>query len=240
MYIAACDDQFHELDSVICLLDRWRVKRDAALQYKVFQSAVELLDAAEKEHFTLYLLDVMMPGMDGMAAAREIRSLDETAEIVFLTSSTDFAYASYGVRALDYLLKPIQPEKLYGVLDRILFREEEPRDDLLLKCGAALVRIPYSRLSHVEVINKRLFYYLTDGTVKEVTGRMKDCENVLLARPEFKRIHRSFIVNLLNVTELSPSMAKTVTGQVLPVARGLHRDLEKDYVNLLFSGGGRT
>jgi DNA-binding LytR/AlgR family response regulator len=237
MYIAVCDDQLHELDSMICLLDRWRVKRDAAMRYKVFHSAVELLEAAEKEHFTLYLLDVMMPGMDGMAAAREIRSFNETAEIVFLTSSPDFAYASYGVRALDYLLKPILPEKLYGVLDRILFRENKPQDGFLLKSGATLIRVPFSQLSHVEVINKHLYYHLSDGTVREVSGRLKDCESLLLARPEFKRIHRSFIVNLLAVTELSPATVKTATGKLLPVSRGLYHDLQKDYVDLLFSRG---
>lgn len=101
MYLAVCDDRLSELENLIRLLTLWQEEHHTRLQYKTFRNATELLNAAEKERFTLYLLDVMMPGTDGMAAAREIRSFDEAADIVFLTSSPDFAYASYGVHALE-------------------------------------------------------------------------------------------------------------------------------------------
>ena len=237
MYIAVCDDQLNELDNLSRLLEFWQEQQNITLRYKTFRSAVELLHVAQKERFTLYLMDVMMPGMDGIAAAREIRGFDETAEIVFLTSSLDFAYNSYSVHALDYLLKPIQADKLFSILNRLLLRENKPQDGLLLKSGATLIRVPFSQLSYVEVINKHLYYHLSDGTVREVSGRLKDCESLLLARPEFKRIHRSFIVNLMAVTELSPATVKTATGKLLPVSRGLYHDLQKDYVDLLFSRG---
>lgn len=235
MYIAVCDDQINELKNTINLLHIWQKERNLTLRYKAFQSATELLNAAEKERFTLYLLDVMMPGTDGIAAAQEIRSFDEVADIVFLTSSPDFAYASYGVNALQYLLKPIQSDELFSILDRLWLREKEPLDGLLLKCGATLTHVPFSHLAHVEVMNKCLYYHLTDGTVKEVTGTLKQCESLLLSRPEFKRIHRSYIVNLLKVTELSPTNVKTVSGVELPVSRGLYSDLRKNYVDLLFN-----
>lgn len=235
MYIAVCDDQSNELDNIIHLLNLWQAQQNVTLQYKAFRSAVELLNAAEKERFSLYLLDIMMPGMDGMAAAQGIRSFDETAEIVFLTSSTDFAYASYGVRALDYLLKPVHEDKLFSILNRMILRENEPQDGLLLKSGATLIRVPFSQLCHVEVLNKHLYYHLSDGTVREVSGRLKDCESLLLTRPEFKQIHRSFIVNLLKVTEFSPNSVTTVTGKILPVSRGLYHELQTDYIKLLFS-----
>ena len=63
MYIAVCDDQAEELEQLMDLLDLWQRERRTALRFRSFRSAAELLDAAEKEPFTLYLLDVMMPGM---------------------------------------------------------------------------------------------------------------------------------------------------------------------------------
>ena len=104
MNIAVCDDQAEELETVTELLLQWQAQRRCPLHFRTFRSAAQLLDAARRERFTLYLLDVMMPGMDGMAAARELRSFDEAAALVFLTSSPGFAYESYGVQALEYLL----------------------------------------------------------------------------------------------------------------------------------------
>ena len=130
MYLAVCDDKREELDAVLSLLDAWQARHDTVLRRKAFQSAVELVETARQERFTLYLLDVMMPGMDGLEAAREIRSFDEAAGIVFLSTSPGFAYESYGVRALNNLLKPVQREKLFGLLDRLLLQEQMNSDAL--------------------------------------------------------------------------------------------------------------
>lgn len=235
MHIAVCDDQAEELESLLTLLRVWQEDRRAAVRWHSFRSAGELLDAARHERFTLYLLDVMMPGTDGMEAAREIRTFDAAADIVFLTSSPGFAYESYGVRALEYLLKPISGSLLFPVLDKLMLREQRPQDGLTLKAGATLVRVPFSRLSYVEVNGKHLYFHLADGTVREVAGSLKDYEPLLLVRPEFMRIHRSYIVNMLQIDELSPAGVHTFSGMNLPVSRLLYPQLQKDYMKLLFA-----
>ena len=108
MYIAVCDDQTAELGRLTELLGAWETDRGTPVRVKSFRSAAALLDAARHERFTLYLLDIMMPGLNGMDAAREIRGFDKAADIIFLTSSPGFAYDSYSVQALEYLLKPIR------------------------------------------------------------------------------------------------------------------------------------
>lgn len=235
MYIAICDDQTRELDAIMRLLQAWQLERQTPLHYKTFRSAGELLVAAKKEHFTLYLLDVMMPGTDGLAAAREIREFDDTAEIVFLTSSPSFAYESYGVRALDYLLKPISQKMLFPLLDKLSLREQKPEEGLTLKCGSTLIRVPFSQLTYVEVYGKHLFFNLTDGSSREVFGSLRDFEEALLSRPEFIRVHRSYIVNMLQIAELSPNGIHTFSGKDLPVSRLLYPQLKKEYMKLLFS-----
>jgi len=235
VYIAVCDNQAEALDLVAELLSRWQQKNQIALHFKTFQSASEMLDAAIKENFTLYLLDVMMPGMDGLTAAREIRAFDATAEIVFLTSSPGFAYESYGVRAMEYLLKPINSQLLFPILDKLALREQKPQEGLVIKNGSTLVRILFSQLSHVEVCRKRLYFNLADGSVYEEHGVLSNYEPQLLARTEFIRIHRSYIVNMLQIAELSPSGIRTFTGQNLPVSRLLYSELQKRYMQLLFA-----
>ena len=235
MYIAVCDDQAEELSALTGLLEQWQAERRIPLRCRAFRSAGDMLDAAQHERFTLYLLDVMMPGIDGMEAAREIRTFDAAAEIVFLTSSPGFAYESYGVRAMEYLLKPISGKLLFPVLDKLSLREQRPQDGLTLKAGATLVRVPFSQLAYVEVSGKHLYFNLTDGQVREVVGSLKDYEPLLLARPEFMRIHRSYIVNMLQIDELSPAGVHTFSGISLPVSRLLYPQLQKDYMKLLFA-----
>ena len=235
MYIAVCDDQEKDLKELIGLLNQWQQEQNTHLRYKTFRNATELLNAAEKEHFTLYLLDIMMPGIDGMDVAREIRSFDDAADIVFLTYSPDFAYASYGVHALNYLLKPIQADMLFPILNRVYLREQGPQDDLLLKSGSMLIRVSCSQIEYVEVMNKHLYFHLTDGAVHEIPGTLKKCESMLLSHAEFKQIHRSYIVNMLQIVEISPTEITTRSGKRLPLSRGLHADLQKDYIELLFA-----
>ena len=204
------------------------------MRYKAFQSAAGLLDAARQEPFTLYLLDIMMPGLNGMEVARELRGLDKSSGIVFLTSSPEFAYQSYGVKALDYLLKPVRAETLFPILDRLSLEEQRPQDGLTVKCGSTLVRVPFSQLAYVEVNRKRLYFNLTSGRVREASGALSDYEPLLLARPEFMRVHRSYIVNMLQAEELSPAGIRTFSGQNLPVSRLLYPRVQKDYMELLF------
>lgn len=234
VYIAVCDDRAETLDAMASLLFDWEAERQFSLHRKLFSSALELLEAARRERFTLYLLDVMMPGMNGLEAAREIRRFDDAAEIVFLSTSPGFAYESYGVRALNYLLKPVEREKLFGLLDQLCLREEKTAEALTLKTSTTIVRVPYSHISYVEVIGKHVYFHLTDGNVREVAGALKDFEAELLRRPEFMRVHRSYIVNMFQVEELSSAGLRTFQGESLPVSRLSYAQIQKDYLALLF------
>lgn len=238
MYLAVCDDKREELDRVLALLDAWEERTGAALPRRVFQGADELLEDARQERFTLYLLDVMMPGLDGLDCAREIRCFDDAAEIVFLSTSPGFAYESYSVRAFNYLLKPVEQERLFSLLDQLHRREQRPQDALTLKTGTTIIRVPYAQVSYAEVMGKHVYFHLVDGDVREVVGSLKDFEGLLLPRAEFMRVHRSYIVNMLQVEELASDHIRTFTGKLVPVSRLLYPQLQKDYLALLFEQRG--
>lgn len=237
MYIAVCDDQAEEMDTLKTLFHQWQEEHHIFFHYKIFQSAAELLDVAKRERFSLYLLDVLMPGINGIAAAREIRLFDSVAEIVFLTTTPGFAYESYSVQALQYLLKPITAELLFPLLNQLSLREQKPEEGLTLKTGVTLVRVPFSQLAYVEVNHKHLYFNLVDGQIREVVSSMKDYEKLLLSRAEFARIHRSYIVNMLQVRELSPAGIRTFSGKNLPVSRLLYSQFQRMYMKFLFEKG---
>ena len=100
--------------ALLSFLEEYRLTRDGSLTYDIFTNATDLLETIPVHHFDLLLLDILMPGITGMDAAREIRQTNSTIPIIFLTSSSEYAVESYRVNAADYLLKPLDADKLFS------------------------------------------------------------------------------------------------------------------------------
>ncbi len=199
-----------------------------------FQNATELLASMDNRDYDLLLLDVLMPGVNGMQAAHEIREHNCKMEIVFLTSSPEYAVESYSVRAHYYLLKPATEEKLFPILDRLMFDFKSPEDALYIKTQSSVFSIPYGKIEYIEVNSKKLYFYLTDGSNREVSGSLADFERALLKRPGFIKVHRSYLVNLQLVRELRQGELVTVTGQHVPVSRTAYPQVRTAYTQFLF------
>lgn len=235
MYLAVCDDDKDELLRISSFLDTYRQERRVPVHYRTFQNADDLLATARSGSYALYLLDVMMPGTNGMAAAREIRGFDTETKLVFLTSSPEFAAESYAVKAHDYLLKPAKAEHLFSILDALLAEQQKPQEGVSLKTKSGMARVLFSHLAFVEVNSKRLYFHLADGSVREVCAPLAEFEDLLLSRPEFVRIHRSYIVNLWQAAELSADGLVTLAGDSLPISRLLYGKVREAYVEQLFN-----
>ena len=114
LQLALCDDSIDELSNMVKLINLYRTSRNFSCEYAVFSNGFDLLSALEKgKRFDIYYLDIIMPGFSGIDVAKEIRSFDKTAPIIFFTSSTEFALESYAVKAINYVQKPISKEKLF-------------------------------------------------------------------------------------------------------------------------------
>ncbi len=234
MRIAICDDDKEELARISSFLDKYQREHNASLTYKAFHSGVELLSTVRSGDFALYLLDVIMPAVNGVEVAKEIRSFDTEAKIVFLTSSPEFAVASYTVKAMDYILKPVEEGRLFGVLNELMTDSQKPQEGLTVKAKSGITRILFSRLVYVEVVNKQVYFHLSDNSVREITARLSEFEQTLLARPEFMRVHRSYIVNLFQINELTANGLTTHQGNSIPVSRALYKEVRDAYVKQLF------
>lgn len=90
MKIAICDDDSQELARISSFIDTYRRESKSTLAYKTFQSATELISNVSSGYYSILLLDILMPGINGMQAAHEMRAFDEGVKIVFLTSSPEF------------------------------------------------------------------------------------------------------------------------------------------------------
>ena len=87
----------------------------------VFSSSAALLEHLRvRGTFDIYLLDVIMPGQNGIELGLSIREFDQGGRIIYLTASSDFAVDSYRAKASDYLLKPLDKSRLFQSLDNII------------------------------------------------------------------------------------------------------------------------
>lgn len=236
--IAICDDDLQELVRISKLIGRYQDKKKIALQYEIFSSAMELLETMQKGIYDVLLLDVLMPGLNGMQAAHEIRTFDNEIKIIFLTSSPEYAIESYSVNAYYYFIKPATVEKLFPILDRLILDMRRLEETLPIRTSSGMMRIPFCRLEFLEIISKKLFFHLTDGSIKEISGTLSEFETELLCHVEFIKVHRSYIVNMGCIQELGSKELITYSGQSIPISRLLYGQVRKAYMENLFAEKG--
>ena len=123
MYIAVCDDQIEELEKLTALLQAWQSDRRSDVRFQTFRSGGQLLDAARAERFTLYLLDVLMPGMTGMEVCQTVRK-DSQLPIIMLTARGEEIDRILGLEmgADDYIVKPFSPREVVSRIKAVLRR----------------------------------------------------------------------------------------------------------------------
>ena len=233
LQIAVCDDNIDELSNMAQLINLYRASKNFDCEYTVFPNGFELISALEKrKQFDIYCLDIIMPGFTGIEVAKEIRSFDKTAPILFFTSSPEFALESYSVKAINYVLKPISKEKLFFTFDELLeqIKAKKDEDALIVKSNEGIQKILISNLAFAEVIGRNVLYHLRSGKVIECTEPFSSvCDN-LLKFGCFIKPHRSYLVNMQYVHTIENHQITLQTLSSVPVAQGKAREMKQQYL----------
>ena len=164
-------------------------------------SAAEALALAKAMHYDVLFLDVQMPGLTGLEAAPLVREQPRPPAVVFVTAHPEYAVDAFAVEAFDYLLKPVDPERLARVIERLAERARTPE-------GAPVEKIPVVAGGRTELIDFDAVHYVqADGDYSRVhtydrsylcTTSLGELEERLPGN-RFARIHRSYLVNLAKV-----------------------------------------
>lgn len=236
--IAFCDDEMEVLHQMNELLDRYQVERNEDITYAAFQSPFELLTEIEKGiRPDILFLDVVMPGQNGMDVAKEIRQYDTNMKIIFLTSSPEFAVESYSVGAYFYQLKPIWEESFFRLMDAVLAEcEKKKKNSLILRSKDGITRIDLQQLEYCEVLGRKLLFHLEDGAVLESAGSLDDLAGQLMQYSNFFRPHRSFLVNMEYIQNISSRSIKMVNDAEIPIPHGKCSEIKNTYMEYAFNG----
>ena len=174
-----------------------------------FTDSVEAINAVKEQRPNLLFLDIQMPDLNGMELAHMI---PEGTKVIFTTAFKEYAFESYEVSALDFLLKPIRYNKFLAAIDKAkewFGRQERARSQetvdsrnegeattLFLKVDGEYRQIAISDIIYVSGMKDYVMFYLEGERRPLVTYlRMKAVEEMLPPQ-QFMRVHRSFIVCL--------------------------------------------
>lgn len=234
--IAFCDDDLSILNELQVLTDRYCTERSQKIEHTAFSSPLDLLAEIEKGvSFDILFLDIIMPGETGIDAAAEIRRFDTNVKIIFLTSSTEYAVQSYVVGAYYYQLKPILAESFCCLMDSVLSAyETESSHSIILRCKNGITRVEFRHLEYCEVIHRTLFIHLHTGNVLECSGSLDDLAHQLAPYGNFLRSHRSYLVNLDFITNISYRAITLSDRTDLPIPRGKYQEIKDSFLEYAF------
>lgn len=234
--IAFCDDDSAVLSDLHRLLALYRAEKNIEIDDAPFQSPLDLIAEIEQGiRFDILFLDVLMPGENGIDAAAEIRNYDKNAKIIFLTSSAEFAVQSYTVNAFYYQLKPVCTENFFRLMDSVLAQcKIEQANSLILHSKTGITRIKPAQLEYCEVIHRTLFIHLTSGKVLECIGSLDELAKQLIPCGSFLRPHRSYLVNLEYIQNLSYRAITMSCLAEIPIPRGKYNEIKNAFLEYAF------
>lgn len=231
MQIAVCDDEKEIRDMFAEKIGKLYPNADLSL----YRSGEELL-LSDKEPDIL-LLDIQMPGKNGMETAKELRRKNKKALIIFVTALDDFVFQAFDVGAFHYLVKPFDDGKFAEVLQNAIEQSEDRKKledagrkgempGLMITTGGEHITVNLEDIVYAEVFDRKVILHMTDTDI-EYYGKMKELEEK--AGDEFYRTHRSFLVNFGFIRKYDATTVYLQKGQA-PMAKQNYQGFVKQYL----------
>ena len=215
--VAVCDDVEWDLTEIAAVTAGLLKASGTAFAVERFHSAAELLAARTRgASWDLILLDIMMDGKDGIELAEALRASGDETDLIFITSSPEYALAGYRTYPASYLLKPLTKEKLGPVLSRCLERREKLPSLVLDVLNGGKITLMLGEIRYIEVYRRELVVHGKDRALSCV-GPLNA---VLDELPEesFYHCHRSYVVNLNQVSGVRKYCFLLRGGEEVPIA----------------------
>lgn len=225
---AIVDDRMEDAVFVQKILSDWAAERKIDIHSKIFPSAESFLfHYAEDKTCDILLLDIEMGKMDGVTMARQIRRENDTIQIIFITGYSDYIAEGYEVAALHYLIKPVNSQKLFSVLDRASEKLIQNERCLNLSLSGEMIRLPMNEIKYLDVYQN----YVTVHAKQDYTVKRALREFEPLLDDRFFKTGRALIVNLTYISRVTKIEVSLSDGTILPLPRGAYEPLNRAIIS---------
>lgn len=235
MNIALIEDDGCAASTIIEYSKKYGERYGSELTVTRFSDAESFLETYRHAMFPIVLMDIDLPKTNGLEAARQLRFMDKSVVIMFVTKMAQYAQKGYEVNALDFIVKPVNYADFCLKIKKAENVARALESNLVLvPAGNGFFRLSTDKIIYVEVMGHQLKYQLVDGAL-EVRGTLASVEKNL-AGQGFLRCSNCYLVNSRFINSVS-GYDVNVGGYVLKISHPRHRVFMEELMKI-YSGGG--
>lgn len=227
--IAIIEDDAESAARLVSMLDRYGTENGLIMNKRSFGFSTEFLDTYNAG-YDIVFMDIVLPDMDGMTAAKKLRETDKSVVLVFVTNMSQYAINGYEVGAADFIVKPFEYEHFAVKMQRIIGRLNIHDVIIPVKTADAVISIAASDLKYVEVRGHELIYHTTHGNYSSY-GSLSKAER-RLEEMRFVRCNSYYLVNPRYVESIGNNTA-VVGGETLSISYAKRKEFRKAVVEYL-------
>ena len=234
--IAICDDMAEDTERLSGALYTY----DPSFEIVTYTNGETLIDDFRDSGLSadILFLDIYMPEIDGIKTAQSLRGERKDLKIIFISSSKEHYPQAYEVFAFNYILKPLDRERLYNVLDRAIDEISRERSHKIhFSYKSVADSVDCRDILYLESRDKLMLFHLADGSTSQCYGKLDGIAEELPLQ-SFIRCHQSFIVNTSYISEMGENHFRV--GQVvIGISKKYLKSAKDQYYAYLFSHMGR-
>lgn len=236
MNIAICDDNVYAVSRLEELVENVFQSYLGSYSCEIFDSGNALLSylEANPRHFQLYLLDIEMPGIDGLATAQRIRAEDSEALIVFVTSHTELMPAAFQVYAFQFISKPFEDAVVKGVIAKAARLLQDRKTLFQFKVGKSYQTLYRSPITCMESYGRKITLHVAGGESHDYYGTLKGALEQA-GSLDFVQVHSSYAVNMGQLDRVNSDSLRLRDGRTVPVGKTFHTAFHRAYRSYVLS-----